>query len=279
VRTGYVRYVLRLVGRDEIPVAAGADTSQGFYPYPLPVPEAARYWPEPIAPAPNPPEDALALLRQSIARGATVIGIGPLTNLALLERAYPGSLHAVPLFLMGGYLVPPRSGYPDWTNDDDFNVQVDVASAHYLLPRVRPTLITLAATAETALRRAHLPTLRAQGGVLGNLIARQAEAFAEDERMAERFGAICAGVPEDIINFQHDGLACAVALGLREGIEMREVPLVYTRQTGRLVASVDEAGTPARVVTRVDGAYFNQFWLDGVVGRGPFGLPHTPPLT
>jgi len=31
-RAGQVKYVLGLVGRNEIPVAAGADVSQGFYP-------------------------------------------------------------------------------------------------------------------------------------------------------------------------------------------------------------------------------------------------------
>ena len=33
-RAGYVRHVLELEGRKEIPVAAGADVSQGFYRYP-----------------------------------------------------------------------------------------------------------------------------------------------------------------------------------------------------------------------------------------------------
>ena len=30
-RTGYTRYVLKTEGRNDIPVAAGADTSQKFY--------------------------------------------------------------------------------------------------------------------------------------------------------------------------------------------------------------------------------------------------------
>ena len=30
-RAGYVRYVLELEGKNDIPVAAGADVSQGFY--------------------------------------------------------------------------------------------------------------------------------------------------------------------------------------------------------------------------------------------------------
>ena len=37
-RAGYVRYVLGTAERSEIPVAAGADTSQGFYRYTLGLP-------------------------------------------------------------------------------------------------------------------------------------------------------------------------------------------------------------------------------------------------
>ena len=36
IRTGYTRYALGLEGRTEIPVAAGADTAQGFYRSELP---------------------------------------------------------------------------------------------------------------------------------------------------------------------------------------------------------------------------------------------------
>src|SRR5262245_49179640 len=113
-RAGQVKYVLGLEGRNEIPVAAGADISQGFYPYELGIPPEERYWPEPIVPVSNAAAEAVHLLKDSIDQGATIIAIGPYTNLFLLEKEYPGSLQNARLFLMGGYVYSPRAGYPQW---------------------------------------------------------------------------------------------------------------------------------------------------------------------
>ena len=260
-RSGYTRYALDLAGRGDIPVAAGADTSGGYYRYPLGLPPEERYWPEPVTPRPGKVEEALRLLKNSIDQGALLIGIGPYTNLALLETAYPGVLMKANLFLMGGYVYPPRPGFPAWGNDYDFNVQVDVRSAKLVLERSSPTLIPLSVTAETALRHSHLARLR-QAGPLGQLIARQAVSFAQDEKNDRQYCPTCPALPGDIINFQHDPLACAVALGWRDGIEIEELNLSIDEQAGWLVERPDPAGRPFRVVTRIDGERFNQFWLD-----------------
>ena len=266
-RAGYARYVLGLEGRDDIPVAAGADVSQGFYRYPeLDYPSEERYWPEPIAASPNAMEEAIQLLKQSIEQGATIIAIGPYTNLYLLDLRYPGILMQAKLFLMGGYVYPIRPGFPNWGNQMDWNIQVDVKSAQHVLQHSNPTLIPLTMTVETALRRAHLDDLRTAGR-LGQLIARQAEAFAVDEKMEARFGANYGGVPQDIINFQHDSLACAIALGWDEGIEIEELPLVVEERDGWLSERVDPAGKLVQVVTKVDGARFNEMWISKVSTR------------
>src|SRR3954466_4784505 len=81
IRAGFARYVLQLAGRGQIPVAAGAAGSLAGFPEPPGIPDGARYWPESITPLPGPPGAALDLLAQSIARGATVVAIGPFTNL------------------------------------------------------------------------------------------------------------------------------------------------------------------------------------------------------
>jgi len=265
-RTGYTRYVLRLAGREDVPVAAGADTASGYYPYELGLPEESRYWPEPVPASPNPPEDAVRLLEHSIRQGASIIAIGPYTNLYLLEQAHPGILADANLFLMGGYFYPPRPGFPQWGNEMDFNIQVDVKSARTVLERSNPTLIPLSVTVETALRRAHLEDLR-RAGALGQLIARQAEAFAVDEQIGRRFGDACPGLPRDMINFQHDPLACAVALGWDEGVEIEELRVAVEEKDGVLVERPDPAGRPMRVVTRVDGPRFDKFWLEVVSGE------------
>jgi purine nucleosidase len=266
-RAGYVRYVLGMEGRDDIPVAAGADVSQGFFRYPeLDYPAEERYWPEPIPALPNALEEAIQLLKQSVEQGATIIAIGPFTNLYLLDVQYPGILMHANLFLMGGYIYPIRSGFPNWGNEMDWNIQVDVKSAQHVLQHSNPTLIPLTMTVETALRRAYLDGLRTAGR-LGQLIARQAEAFAVDEKMETRFGVNCVGVPQDIINFQHDSLACAIALGWDEGIEMEELPLVVEEKDGWLRERIESAGKPVRVVTKVDGARFNEMWINKVSAR------------
>ena len=266
-RAGHVRYILGLEGRDEIRVAAGADVSQGFYRFAeLSYPQEERYWPEPIRRLPNPLEAAIQLLKQSIEQGATIIAIGPFTNLYLLDLQYPGILMEANLFLIGGYIYPIRAGFPNWGNEMDWNIQVDVKSAKHVIENSNPTLIPLTVTVETALRRAYIDDLR-KSGALGQLIARQAEAFAQDEKNEERFGETCKGLPHDIINFQHDPLACAIALGWHDGIEIEEVPLILEQKDGWLTERIDPAGKSVRVVTKVDGSRFNEFWLDVMMNR------------
>ncbi len=262
-RAGYVRAVLEMEGRNDIPIAAGADISQGLYRYHLDLPQESRYWPKPVAPSPNPVADALDLLKASITQGATIVGIGPYTNLYLLDKQHPGILKEAKITLMGGYIYPTRPGFPGWGNRDDFNIQVDVKSAKYVLEHANPTLVPLSVTAETYFRRAYLDRLR-DAGSLGQLIARQAEAFAEDEQHEARYGETCDGLPGDIINFQHDPLACAIALGWDEGVEIMELPLVFKETSGWLTERIDETGERFQVVTRVDGPRFSEFWLDRV---------------
>jgi len=265
-RAGYVHEVLRLEGRQDIPVAAGADVSQGFYRFAeLGYPDEARYWPAPVQPRPNPTEQAIELLRRSLDQGATILAIGPYTNLSLLERKYPGSLRQADIYLMGGYIFPIRPGYPAWPHEYDWNIQVDVASAQHVLQNSQPTLIPMTVTVETALRRAYLERLR-RAGALGSLIARQAQEFALDEQNESKYGATCPALPPDIINFQHDPLACAIALGWRDGVEMDEIPLRFEIENGFLREIVDASGRPARVVTRVNARRFDQFWLETVAG-------------
>jgi len=259
-RTGYVRRVLELADRTDIPLAAGAETSGGYYPYDLGLPDELRYWGGPVPPSPNPLRQALDLLKKSIEHNATLIGIGPYTNLYLLDLEYPGILQQARLFLMGGYVFPPRQGFPAWGNAMDFNIQVDVRSAQHVLTHSNPTLIPLSVTVETALRRSYLPDLR-RAGRLGQLIARQMEAFTGDEHNEENYGKTCPGLPRDIINFQHDPLACAVALGWADGIEIQELPLLIEVQEGLLTERIHPAGSPIRMVTKIDGGRFNEFWL------------------
>ena len=266
-RAGYVRQVLEMESRQTIPVAAGADVSQGYYRYPeFGYPDEARYWSRPIPPRPGQLENALQLLKMSIEQNATIVAIGPFTNLYLLDLQYPGILKQTNLFLMGGYVYPIRPGFPQWSNDMDWNIQVDVHSARYVIENSNAVLIPLTVTVETALRRAYLEDLR-KSESLGKLIAQQAQAFSEDEQNERRFGETSEGLPNDIINFLHDPLACAIALGYREGVEIQEVPLCLEEKDGFLSERIDRTCKGIRIVTKIDGPDFGQFWLNKILMR------------
>jgi inosine-uridine nucleoside N-ribohydrolase len=260
-RAGYVEYMLGLMGRSDIPVAAGADVSSGYYRYELGYPPDAENWPEPILYRPGEPDRAVSLLKNSIEQGAIIVGIGPLTNLMLLEKQHPGILKQARLFLMGGYVFDIPAGYPQWSRENDFNLQVDVHAAHYVLERANPTLVPLTVSCQTALRRAYLPVL-AQAGKLGELIVRQAELCARTEQTEKIYGETCSSLPNDIINFQHDPLACAIALGWREGVEIETIPLTFEMKDTWLYEVPHPEGTSTRLVTKIDGNVFNEYWRD-----------------
>lgn len=263
-RAGYARYVLAIEGKEDIPVAAGADVALGCYSLIPGYPPEEMYWPKAIPPTPGQLEDALLLLKRSIEQGAVIAAIGPYTNLYLLDQRYPGILRDAQVFLMGGYIFPCRDGYPQMTAKDDWNVQLDMHAAEFVCKQAQPTLVPLSVTVETALRRAYLESLR-NAGELGKLIARQAEAWAEWGH-EETYGKTCANLPDDTINFQHDPLTCAIALGWREGVQIEEILLRIT-VGDQIFFTADHAGKPINVVTKIDGSRFNEFWLN-IVATG-----------
>lgn len=260
-RAGYTKYALKLAGRDNIPVEAGSDINSGHYRGQPGLPNESDYWPEPIEPSPNPLDEVLELLKASIEQEAIVIGIGAFTNFFLLDQKYPGILKKAKLYLMGGYIYPVPEGYPQWGNDMDWNIQVDVNSAKYVLENSSPTLIPLSVTVQTAIRRAYLPKLR-EAGKLGEIMAHQAEALNKEYDNEGKIGKTCRNLPPDILNFQHDALACAIALGWSDGVKIKEVPLRFEIKDSYLHEIPDENGKPIKVVTKIDGNKFNEIWLD-----------------
>lgn len=253
-RAAYARYFLELAGRPDVPVAAGAARS-------LTTGEQAEPehddWPE-LPATPEPPGAALDLLDRSVAVGATVIGIGPFTNLAAYETLRPGRLSAPTL--MAGYPGPPAPGLPPWGPDHDFNNQWD-RRAYEIVLATRPTLVTLPATLTTWARAADLPRLRAAGPV-GALLADQLAAHRR--RNGRPPGD---ALPDDLLNFQYDPAACAVALG--------QVPATVEHTAVRLRPDGgldrDPSGHPVRLVTSLDGAAFNSHWLDTLDEFRPYG--------
>jgi purine nucleosidase len=270
-RASYVAHCLQLAGRDDIPVVAGAEVSLTTLRSAGLVTGDERYWPTAIPPHPSSPGAALDLLERSIQDEATLVAIGSYTNLALLEVARPGSLGRVPVVAMGGWTGPPADGLPAWGPETDHNVQFDTRAAQILAATAtRLTLVTLPVTLKAHLRAADLPRLRASGP-LGELLARQGEAHGEDHGMAE-LGRAYAGLPDDLLNFQYDPVACAVAVGWSSAV-IKEQRLRPVTEGELLRFQPDQDGRLVRVVVDLDGPSFTDAWLAAVEaaqqGRSP----------
>ncbi len=262
-RAACVAHCLELAGRGDIPLAAGAEVSMTTLRAAGPYLDE-RYWPGTLAPQPSPPGAALDLLQRSIEQGATIVGIGPYTNLAHLEHAWPGSLGRVPVVVMGGWIQPPADGLPAWGPELDWNVQWDTRAAELLATAATQlTLVTLPATLKSHLRAADLPRLRACGP-LGELLARQSEAHAQDRRMTH-LAAANESLPDDLLNFHYDPVTCAVALGW-SGAVVEEMLLggVLSGDVFRWLP--DQTGQLTRVVVDLDGESFSEAWLSAVEG-------------
>lgn len=265
-RAGYVRYVLQMTGRDDIPVAAGADGALMGLRCPATLPNEPDFWPEPIAPCPSRAGEALDLLDASIAQGATVVAIGPYTNLALLEAMRPGRLAQARVVLMGGYIPPMREGLPQWGAEQDWNMHLDLAATQRVSACCRPLIVPMNVSLQTYLRARDLPRLRS-ARPLGTLLARQAEAYAR-EYQHQALAKQCALLSDDLFNFQHDALACASVVPLRwDGVTIEELPLRMEIADSYPALRIALDGTRYDVVTSVDAEQFNQLWLDTVCSK------------
>ena len=258
MRAGLAACALGLAGRGDIPVIAGAEGSIGGLRVRPGFPDLSLHWPEPVEPLPSPPGAALDLLAESAEAGATIVAIGPWTNLALLEAARPGLLASTRVVVMGGYVRPPRPGLGLWTPDMDYNVQQDAVAARVVWEHCAPVLVPLTAGLDVRLREAHLLKLW-EGGRLARLIARQGELQRVEEGMG-KLGREHTELPNDLLNFHFDPLACAVAVGW-EGASVEEMELIARQDDGLLTFTEEPGGRKTRVVTNVEGPRFEEEWL------------------
>lgn len=217
-RAGCVEEVLRLAGRSSggarsvsagpvgaVPVAAGAPASLTTGRACRAVRSGPEYWPDGCPARPGRPADALDLLSESISAGAVVIGIGPASTLALLERRRPGALRASTVVLMGGS-----------------NVTCDpVAAAEVHRAAGTLTLVPATTTEQVGLRADDLGRLEA-AGALGALLGRQIRAYRRDGRRYRHHDPVTvaaatgwAGARRDTIEVE--GRAADVVVGLDVG--------------------------------------------------------------
>lgn len=264
-RAGYVQTLLRLAGRSGVPVAAGAEVCLTTRRPAGKVPPHDAFWGADVKTSlePSAPGAALDLLAASVGAGATVVTVGPFTNLAMLEIARPGLLARVPVATMGGWtrLAPP--GLPEWGAAMDFNVQSDAAAADAVFRTAGAplTVLGLDVTQQVHLRGAELPRLRSAGPV-GAVLARSSLAHGTQFGNATD-GARFPGLPDDLVNYHHDPLACAVAVGW-DGVTVDERRLTPVMEDGDLRLVDSDDGRLVRVVSGVDGPAFAERWLQAV---------------
>jgi pyrimidine-specific ribonucleoside hydrolase len=255
--------VLTLLGRTDVPVGAGA-------PAPLirPLHVAANVHglsgldgadlPEPAMAAQE--IHAIELIRTTLERSpgpVTLIPTGPLTNIALLIRTYPGIVERIErICLMGGAV-----GEGNTTASAEFNIWADPEAAAIVFEAGRPvTMIGLDVTHQAIVTAADAARMAALGNRTGQVFADLLEFFGRFHR--ERYG--WDGSPV------HDAVAVAhVALpGLVETQPSRvDVETVSELTRGRTVADVRGlSGRPvnAEVGLAIDRARFVDLLVDAV---------------
>ena len=194
--------VLTLLGRTDVPVAAGAagplvrllhvaDDVHGVSGL-----EGADL-PEPAADVR--PEGAIEVMRGILEQAkapVTIAAVGPLTNVALLVRTYPHVVDRIEsIRIMGGAITEGNT-----TASAEFNIWQDPEAARIVLECGRPiTLTTLDVTHQALFREADVERLEALG-------TRVARVFADLLRYFARFHATRYGWDGSPI---HDAVAVA----------------------------------------------------------------------
>ena len=181
------------------------------------------------------PRASVALLAASVQAGATLVGIGPATNLARLEERSPGSLRTARVVLMGGWPMPPAGP------GTDHNVQRDAAAATAVHRAAGAlTIVPKAVTASALPRTGDLERV-ALCGPLGALVAEQIRGYVGSGRAYAH----------------NDPLTVAVATGW-DGIAIER----------RVLGDRD-----ADVVAGVDADRFAEHWVRTLEGPGRTSRP------
>lgn len=253
--TRNARSLLEYAERSEIPVARGASRPRrGRFPY-------ARYFhgatgltrrlPKPqTQPVQTRAVDFLYQQLEQHPGQITLVALGPLTNLARLERKYPKALRQLAsLVVMGGAVNTPGNVTPH----AEFNFYSDpVAAQEVLATGVQLILVDLGACRQVFIARGAAETLKGRQP-LGRLVVQLLHNWFEHDETRERFEF-------------YDPLTLAAAIDPLI-LQTRPVALtVETEDADRLGESrVLAEGGPISVVEQVDRERFCDL-LTGLLG-------------
>jgi inosine-uridine nucleoside N-ribohydrolase len=246
--------VLDFVGRDDIPVAAGADRPLVREPFVAAEVHGETGLDGPDLPPPqrDPLEQhAVDFLAEKIA-GATLVAVGPLTNIALLLARHP---HARPdrIVLMGGSI-----GLGNVTPAAEFNIWADPeAAARVFAAALDVTMVGLDVTHEALLMTQDAERLRSSGRT-GRMVAELYDFFHRFHADTYGFGgapihdavALASVVRPELLQTEHRHVAIECASELTRG---RTVVDLWKR-------SGEEPN--AQVAVAVDGRSFMDLLLE-----------------
>ena len=238
--------LLEYVGRADVPVARGSSRPlSGKFPYAQHFhgwSGLSRRLPEPgTLPAAVGAVDFLATQLHTYPGEITLVALGPLTNLARLERQHPGALsQAAAVVVMGGAVDTPGNSTPY----AEFNFYSDpLAAQETLTSGVSLTLVDLGSCRQVAIGREAAAGLRADNR-LGQLAVELVQNWFKLDARRERFEF-------------YDPLALAAALS-PEVLTTRQARVAVETAVGpELAASrVTAPDGPVSVVERVDTERF-----------------------
>jgi pyrimidine-specific ribonucleoside hydrolase len=255
--------VLALLGRPDVPVAAGPDQ---------PLVRALETAPQVHGvsgldgadlpePASEPrPEGALEFLRATLAASpspVTLIPVGPLTNIGLLLRTYPGIAEKIAhISLMGGAM-----GAGNWTPAAEFNIWVDPEAARIVFRSGLPiTMHGLDVTHKALMGLPEVDRLDAVGTRVGHV-------FADLLRFFTKFHVEKYGTADTPI---HDAVAVAhVALPGLVTTRRYHVDVETAGDITRGRTVVDDRGQPGAtpnvdVALDIDRAAFADLVIEAV---------------
>lgn len=191
--------LLGLVGRNDIPVAAGADR-----PLVQQFPDRGASWhgangiggvvlpDRNVAASPGHAVDLIASVAAASDEPTTIVAIGPLTNIALLLARHPDvGRHVGQITIMGG-----SSTGGNVTPAAEFNIWVDPEAAHRVFTSgIRTVVVPLDLTHRFALRAGDLARIRTAGPV-GDVLAKMMAPYARSH--FETYGEEIAAVHDAI---------------------------------------------------------------------------------
>ncbi|MFC9553903.1 nucleoside hydrolase [Rhodococcus sp. NPDC056960] len=259
--------LLRALGRDDVPVAAGANRALvriGMHNQPSPHGENGLGGVELPAPTRSlSKEHAVGLLasalREAAPRSVTIAAIGPLTNIALLVAMHPELIDRIDkLVIMGG-----STGRGNITPVAEFNIWSDPEAAQrvFACPHLETWLLGLDVTRRSTLDEKALAMLEARshtGSLLATMIRGYGDIQADGWPMHDAL-VIAAIVDPSIVRLQTAAVEVETGVGVGRGQTVCTLSGSVTTSGGcatpgtRLAVDLDVARFRDLVITRVAG--------------------------